>query len=186
MQSTSPEGLSFGFVSMCNLCILLQIFYLRLQPVQEDGEVAERNNPACARETFVLELSSKGLGSQLLTPLALVTNVTARLCCRFIKLVPAEPSIPPHQLANMLFPAGADLPALRISTFSAVVSFQAQVFSSSSFIPHPWPADHCVYTDFIDTPFRSHPSRDHHRKGITYTHPGAGLGWGKVSFLHSR
>lgn len=136
MQSTSPEGLSFGFVSMCNLCILLQIFYLRLQPVQEDGEVAERNNPACARETFVLELSSKGLGSQLLTPLALVTNVTARLCCRFIKLVPAEPSIPPHQLANMLFPAGADLPALRISTFSAVVSFQAQVFSSSSFIPH--------------------------------------------------
>lgn len=35
-----------------------------------------------------------GLASRLITSLASATDVTARLCCHFIKLVPAEPSIP--------------------------------------------------------------------------------------------
>lgn len=92
-----------------------------------------RNNPASAREIFVLELSLKGPGSQILTSLAWVTDVTAKV---MLPLYQAGPSIPPHYLANALFPLGPNLLALGIFTFSAVVSLQVQVISSSSFIPH--------------------------------------------------
>lgn len=88
----------------------------------------------CTKESL-----SQGPGSRLLTSLPSATDVTARLCCHFTKLVPGEPSIPPHYLANTLCRVGADLPPLRISAISAVVFVfffpRIDISSSSSFIP---------------------------------------------------
>lgn len=94
--------------------------------------MAVRNNPASAREIFVQEFSSERLGSQIPTSLEWVTDMTVKV---MLLLYQAGPSVPPHYLANTLFPVGPNLPALRISTFSAVVSLQMQVLSSIFFIP---------------------------------------------------
>lgn len=91
----SSCGSALCFASMWNLCILLQgIFSFRPQPVPEDWDVTERSNSACSGEILYWRVPFTGLASRLITSLASATDVTARLCCHFIKLVPAEPSIP--------------------------------------------------------------------------------------------